>query len=130
MEFYRVAYSNKLLLCDTLNPIPGHIPVSSTIRKFSTIRLHGNLYRSAESGSKRGSHIQALFLKSNSEKPAAFPGEVLYYFEHDLAIDGKAVTHTFAVVRWYKIYRSTQPFASAGLEIWEKPDQRLERGSI
>lgn len=78
----------------------------------------------------RGSHIQALFVENNSEHTAAFPSQVLYYFEHDLRIPGNIVTHTFAFIRWYNIHRGSQPLSAAGIDVWKSSFRPLDMGAI
>lgn len=131
MRFYGDAYGDaQHRFCDAVKPIPGHIAVGRTIRYFTSIRLHGQLYGSAEAQIKRGSHIQALFLEKGSDDAAAFPGQVLYYFQHEVTIKGKTTAHTFAMVRWYDYYRSAQPSLDADLEVSQKTFRPLNRDSV
>lgn len=60
VEFYNVAYQNDrdvLLFCDHLRPEAGKTVVDDRIRKFTTLKLQGHIYRGAESRSNRGSYI-------------------------------------------------------------------------
>ncbi|KAI9243078.1 hypothetical protein BDA99DRAFT_566901 [Phascolomyces articulosus] len=90
-------------------------------RKFTMLKLHGQKYQSLEAATSRGSHIQAMFWDSTEEninnpaaEPSFYAGQVLYYFQHDLATKG---THTFAMVQYYgKI--AYQPLINAGVEVW------------
>src|SRR6266566_7415569 len=117
----------------------SHIPVNGSfvnnwIQKFTIINLLGQTFQSAEARSQRGSYIQALFLeRAGGEQPStvAWPGQVLYFFTHDLTVNGIPARHTFALVRWYASSVSgQQSFENEGLEIWDDNFLPLDSLSI
>ncbi|KAI9243171.1 hypothetical protein BDA99DRAFT_544594 [Phascolomyces articulosus] len=98
-------------------------PVSGKICKFTMLKLHGQKYRSLEAATSRSSHIQAMFwdsTKENINNPAAEPsfyaGQVLYYFQHNLATKG---TYTFAM-----------PLINAGVKVWNNEFDPLTFQSV
>lgn len=75
------------------------VTVSNEIEKFYTLTLRGQLYRSAQARTQRGSHIQALFLDERSSEVRAYPGQIQYFFRHKLrSVGGADIIHTFAFV--------------------------------
>ena len=129
LEFYKVAYEGQHMFCDYLSPVASASIVMPSIEKFVTLRLHGQLYRSAEAESLSGSYIQVLFEGFSRDTVQAWPGQVLYYFRHELSINGEKVDHTFALVQWYTAH-GPQPFESAGLEVWKDSFRPLHTDSI
>ncbi|KAL1928895.1 hypothetical protein VTP01DRAFT_1954 [Rhizomucor pusillus] len=64
-----------LLFCDHLRPEAGKAVVDDRIRKFTTLKLQGHIYRGAESRSNRGSYIQALWMGNTSDQPVTYPAK-------------------------------------------------------
>lgn len=64
-------------------------------------------YSSRQARSMKGAYIQSFFKGPNSTDPvASYYGEIKYFFQHTLFIDGKKVVHTFAFVRWFRLFSS------------------------
>ena len=130
VQFYRVAYQGQELFGDYTHCTGDESAVSPRIHKFKSLTLHGELYRSTESVSKKGSYIQALFEgRANNSTVQSWSGQILYFFAHDLRINGQTVRHHFALVRWLKEY-SRQPFESAYVELWCDSFRPLHTDSI
>ncbi|KAI9330655.1 hypothetical protein BD770DRAFT_449512 [Pilaira anomala] len=91
---------------DTYN-LDQTILVSKVITRFSTIRLHGKMYNSAESRTQKGTNVQCLFLSQYCTAPEAWPGKILYFFKHDQRTEsstGVKTAHIFAFIRFYSSY--------------------------
>ncbi|OAD66790.1 hypothetical protein PHYBLDRAFT_70220 [Phycomyces blakesleeanus NRRL 1555(-)] len=69
----------------------SQIFMNNQIEKIKRISLLGQEYSS-------GSYFQAFFLEHKGKDISAFPGRILYLFQHILNINSKDVVHTFAFV--------------------------------
>ncbi|KAI9243033.1 hypothetical protein BDA99DRAFT_449457, partial [Phascolomyces articulosus] len=94
------------------------------VKKFQTIKIFGQKYSSASTGSTRGSYIQSLFIREqdnrrtvriNNTRIEAWTGQVHFYFRHNQ----NNAEHYFAYVRWYHT-EARQHFEVEGLEEWRR----------
>ena len=111
------------------------ILVSKVIKKFSTIRLHGKVYNSAESRTQKGTNIQFLFLSQYGTAPEAWPGKILYFFKHEQKTGsntGVKTAHIFAFIRFYSSYgnNNSRKYETNGLEVWNSQYAPLSRDCI
>lgn len=127
-EFYTISYPDSRI-CDYMHRREGYTSVGPAIRKFLKYKVQGDVYRCAESISQRGSFVQALFQSPNGDDVQAWPGQIAYFFQHDLQVHDQKVTHTFAFARWLKS-RSNSHFINQGVEVWENMFSPLNWQSI
>ncbi|OAD78076.1 hypothetical protein PHYBLDRAFT_164953 [Phycomyces blakesleeanus NRRL 1555(-)] len=120
LEFYRHAYGSHDLFGHYSNCESNQIFVNNRIEKMKRISLLGQEYSS-------GSYFRTYYLENNSEDKAAFPGRILYLFQHLITINETVITHTFAFVEWYSSYSlgSYQPMLNEGIELWNEPSSVL-----
>ncbi|OAD78855.1 hypothetical protein PHYBLDRAFT_163949 [Phycomyces blakesleeanus NRRL 1555(-)] len=120
LEFYRHAYGSRNHFDHYSNCESNQIFVNNRIEKMTQIFLLGQEYSS-------GSYFRAYYLENNSEDKAAFPGHILYLFQHLITINKTVITHTFAFVEWYSSYSSGsyQPMLNEGIELWNEPSSVL-----
>ncbi|OAD79343.1 hypothetical protein PHYBLDRAFT_162417 [Phycomyces blakesleeanus NRRL 1555(-)] len=120
LEFYRHAYSSHNFFGHYSNWESNQIFVNNRIEKMKWISLLGQEYSS-------GSYFRAYYLENNSEDKAAFPGHILYLFQHLITINETVITHTFAFVEWYSSYSlgSYQPMLNEGIELWNESSSVL-----
>ena len=105
--------------------------VSDHIQRFTSIKILGQLYRSAAATSLRGSYIQAIFPKSGdanepieSDEIEYRYGQIQYFFVHKVQVldyetrEPRLTAHVFAFVRWFaKSYPGFISFAPFGLAV-------------
>lgn len=130
LEIYKVAYGEYQSEGDYQDPKPGQAIVQLYITMFNTLRLQGHTYRSVAGQSNRGSFIQALYEESVSGVPAAYPGQVMFYFIYDYAVRNATRTHVFAFVRWFQRHRGSQPFEDACLDVWKDSFEPINWQSV
>ena len=119
IEFYKVAYSDENIDHYLRPSLMSPNPVLPYVHIFKDVKIHGYKYRSAASQSTRGSYIQALYLEYGNDEPAAYPGQVQYYFCHDFRVNGVNKRHTFAFVRWLDRHNGQQKFSAGNVETWK-----------
>ncbi|OAD65348.1 hypothetical protein PHYBLDRAFT_71055 [Phycomyces blakesleeanus NRRL 1555(-)] len=125
LEFYRHVYNSHNLFAHYSDHHSSQIFVNNRIEKIKRISLLRQEYSS-------GSYFQAFFLEHKGEDISAFPGHILYLFQHILNINGKDVVHTFAFVEWYTSYASGsyQPLMTEKIELWNEPLTTLKYDCI
>ena len=119
--------------CDTYN-FDNTTHISRIIKKFMSIHYHGKVYNSAESRSLKGTNVQCLFLSNNRATPEAWPGKIMYFFQHDLRLPGSimATKHTFAFVQFFSPYNASnnRKYEKQGLEVWSSKYSAISRDCI
>jgi hypothetical protein len=75
--------------------------------KISKLFQSDVLYSSRLARSMKGAYIQAFFKGPQVSDPvASYYGEIQYFFRHILTFDKKKIGHTFAFVRWFRLFCS------------------------
>ena len=86
--------------------------------KYGRLRISGETFGSVFSGrSNSNSYILARFIDQNDEVNA-YPGQVQYYLEHVIVVNGLRKKHYLAYVRWYK------PVSTAEIRFHLSPDKQ------
>ena len=98
LEFYRIQYENRGLE-DYRQATREGVFVGNRIEKIKTITLMGQTYRSLAARSHRGAHVLVKFV--DSRRMLFWPGEIQYFFRHQLQVNGVFVPHVMAFVRWF-----------------------------
>lgn len=88
-----------LIIRDFRATKPGQPFVNNVVKKMKTESILGQTYRSTEAASQRGSHLQVLFPNRHDDGIAAWPGQVQYFFEHILPVEGQPLPHVFAFIK-------------------------------
>ncbi|OAD70564.1 hypothetical protein PHYBLDRAFT_148475 [Phycomyces blakesleeanus NRRL 1555(-)] len=124
-QYYRDAYNSHNIFGHYSDCCAGQIFVNNRIIKAKQISLLGQQYFS-------GSYFQALFVEKKSEDISAFPGRILYLFQHTLNFGNIDIIHTFAFVEWYASYLSgkVQPLKNEKIELWQEPSSLLTYENI
>ncbi|OAD78516.1 hypothetical protein PHYBLDRAFT_163625 [Phycomyces blakesleeanus NRRL 1555(-)] len=124
-QYYKDAYNSHNIFGHYSDCRAGQIFVNNRIIKVKQISLLGQQYFS-------GSYFQALFVEKKSEDISAFPGRILYLFQHTLNFGNIDVIHTFAFVEWYASYSSgnVQPLKNEKIELWQEPSSLLTYENI
>ena len=130
VEFYQVAYKNENIDHYLRASLTNPDPVLPYVHVFKDLKLHGYRYRSKASQSTRGSYIQALYLEYGDDEPAAYPGQVQYYFCHDFRVNGVVTRHTFAFICWLDRHNGQQKFSAGDVETWKSSYEEFSWQSI
>lgn len=125
VEFYKVAYGEENADHHLQQSFLNQNSVLPYVYVFKDVKFHGYRYRSVASQSIRGSYIQALYLEYGNDEPAAYPGQVQYYFCHDFRVNGVKKRHTFAFVRWLDRHIGQQKFSTGDIETWKSTYEEL-----
>ena len=119
VEYYKICYPNQSfttilhsskfssnIAITTSTVIPPNF-VESQIKVVKTFELDVT-YSSRLARSMKGAYIQAFFIGPNTnDSVASYYGEIQYFFQHNLNLDGKNILHNFAFVKWFRLYSSS-----------------------
>lgn len=115
IEYYTLCYPNRSFtnlfhltttnLCNNYgNSLSNNIPsiyVGADAR-ISKQFQSDIMYKSRMARSMKGAYIQTFFKNNHSsESVACFYGEIQYFFQHVIIVNGSVTPHTFAFVRWF-----------------------------
>jgi hypothetical protein len=109
------------------------------INQFGRIRIGSEIFGSATAPRFcKNSFILAKFLQTDNVAEL-YPGQVQYYFEHEVSLPGGKANHKLAFVKWYKSVSNyeTRFYCKIGddasvcnIELWETEFGDINRDSI
>ena len=111
------------LYCSLHSISSSVISMSSSFRKYKTVKLHGRQlggYRSRSSSSSivLATWNPALFDLSDEDENSLRAARINYFAEHSISIDNSWVTHLLFSASWYKIHPKQQAYGKP-ISVWE-----------
>jgi hypothetical protein len=101
VEYYNEAYDFDFFRIGEAGYSDSRIIVRPQINQFGRIRIGAELFGSANTPRYlKNSYILARFVQEN-DSVEVFPGQVQYFFEHEVNLPGGKRTHLLAYVRWF-----------------------------
>lgn len=144
VKYYNTAYDLEFLsIAESVRRTTGRsdrrIVVRPQINQFGRIRIGAEIFGSAITPRfSKNSFIIAKFVQKNNSIDF-FPGQVQYFFEHEINLPGRKQIHRLAYVRWFEATRShltrfhcqvNDDINSCNIEIWGKDFYPIGRDSI
>jgi hypothetical protein len=144
VEYYKAAYDLEFFSISELaqrntGRSDHKIVVRPKINQFGRIRIGAEIFGSANSPRySKNSFILAKFVQEN-ESVEIFPGQVQYYFEHEINLPGSKLTHNLAFVRWFLPAHAQKRFhcqiddndvKNCNIELWKKEFYEISRDNI
>jgi hypothetical protein len=76
--------------------------VNPRIKQYGRLRIGADIYGSVQAARhEKSSYILARFVQDD-DTVDTYPGQVQYFFEHTIYLNNKSITHSLALVKWYK----------------------------
>ena len=101
VEYYNEAYDYDFFRIGEAGDSNNRIIVRPQINQFGRIRIGAELFGSANTPRYiKNSYILAKFVQVN-DTVEVFPGQVQYFFEHEVNLPGRKQIHLLACVRWF-----------------------------
>lgn len=101
VEYYNEAYDLNFLRIGEAGQSDNRIIVRPQINQFGRIRIGAEIFGSANTPRYlKNSFILAKFVQEN-DTVDVFPGQVQYFFEHEVNLPEGKRTHLLAYVRWF-----------------------------
>ena len=76
--------------------------VNPRIKQYGRLRIGADIYGSVQAARhEKSSYILAQFVEDD-DTVDTYPGQVQYFFEHTIYLNNKSITHSLALVKWYK----------------------------
>jgi hypothetical protein len=142
VNYYNDAYDHDFVSIaeSSVQISTGHanhsIIILPLINQFGRIRIASEIFGSANTPRYlRNSFILAKFVQID-DSIELFPGQVQYFFEHEVNLLGGKQIHSLAYVRWFlpaptRFYcQIDNDNKSCNVEIWSKQFYDLDRDSI
>jgi hypothetical protein len=143
VEYYNEAYDSDFFRIGEGGQSDNEIIVRPKINQFGRIRIGAELFGSANTPRYlRSSYILAKFIQENEENEDSmeiFPGQVQFFFEHEVNLPNGRKTHLLAYVRWFlpapnhqtRFYcRIDDDIKSCNVEIWSTNFYDISRDCI
>ncbi len=106
IEYYNIAYNLEFLfIVRSVQKATRHsdhiIVVQLQINQFRCIRIGAKVFRSANTPQySKNLFILAKFVQEN-DSIEIFPGQVQYFFEHEIKLPEGKQSHRLAYIRWF-----------------------------
>src|SRR5277367_1695341 len=140
-EFYNSLYDNYFI---PIYSITGGINddavvVNSHIKQYGRLRIGADVYGSVQAARhKKSSYILARFVQEDGIIDI-YPGQVQFFFEHLIYLNLQPLTHSLALVKWYKpvqdhklryYFQVDDDVKSCNIELWSNEFYDMGRDSI
>ncbi len=139
VEYYNTAYDLSFVtIAESVNSSRSNrrIIVRPQIDQFGRVRIGAEVYGSANTPKYiRSSFILAKFVQDD-DSVEVFPGQVQYFFEHEVNLPGRKQTHRLAYVRWFLPAPArfhchiNNDIKSCNIEIWTDKFYDISRDCI
>jgi len=103
VEYYDNLYDDSFMSISsiTASSINRNV-VNPRIKQYGRLRIGADIYGSVQAARhEKSSYILARFVQDD-DTVDTYPGQVQYFFEHTIYLNNKSITHSLALVKWYK----------------------------
>src|SRR5256886_15083992 len=102
VEFYNSLYNNYFIFISFITGPTNDIVVNPNIKQYGRLRIGSDIYGSVQAARhEKSSYILARFVQDD-DTVDTYPGQVQFFFEHTIYLNNKSITHSLALVKWYK----------------------------
>ena len=140
VEFYNSLYNDYFI---SIYSITGHTNnntvVNSKIKQYGRLRIGADVYGSVQAARhEKSSYILARFEQADATIDI-YPGQVQFFFEHTIYLNSQPLTHSLALVKWYKPVQDHRiryycqvdnDIKSCNIELWSNEFYSMGRDSI
>ena len=142
VDYYNNAYEVKFVTISELSTSTSDRPnvVMPRINQYGRIRIGAEIFGSDNfTKYSKNSFILAKFVQEN-DTVEMYPGQIQYFFEHEIRLSNKKHTYCLAYVRWFLPVHNHQirfqcridnnDVRSCNIELWEYKFFDIARDSI
>jgi hypothetical protein len=146
VEYYDNLYDDSFMSISSItassinrNVVNSRI-VNPRIKQYGRLRIGADIYGSVQAARhEKSSYILARFVQDD-DTVDTYPGQVQFFFEHTIYLNNKSITHSLALVKWYKPVQDHKiryycqvdddDIKSCNIELWSNEFYNLGRDSI
>ena len=141
VEYYNNLYDDSFMSISsiTASSINCNV-VNPRIKQYGRLGIGADIYGSVQAARhEKSSYILARFVQ-NDDTVDTYPGQVQFFFEHTIYLNNKSITHSLALVKWYKPVQDHKiryycqvdddDINSCNIELWSNEFYNLGRDSI
>lgn len=140
VEYYMSTYVNSTFRKPFTREISDSAIVLNKVTKYGRCQIGAEIFGSFTSSRHiKSSYILAKFINLDGKSVDIYPGQIQYFFEHDIFLSGQNLTHKLAFVRWYKPVSSSSiryhfsiddNIKTCNVELWENHFYPISRDNI
>jgi hypothetical protein len=140
-EFYNSLYDKHFISIYSLTGGINNdtIVVNSNIKQYGRLRIGADIYGSVQAARhKKSSYILARFVQEDGTIDI-YLSQVQFFFEHLIYLNLQPLTHSLALVKWYKpvqdhklryYFQVDDDVKSCNIELWSNEFYDMSRDSI
>lgn len=140
VKYYDNLYDDKFISISSITGPNEDVVVNSRIIYYGRLRIGADIYGSVQAARyNKSSYILARFVQDDGSVDT-YPGQVQFFFEHMIYLNNQPITHSLALVKWYKPVRDSQiryycqvdddDINSCNIELWSNEFFEMSRDSI
>ena len=136
VEYYMGTYVNSTFRKPFTNDLPNSTIVINKANQYGRCQISAEIFGSAISARHiKSSFISAKFINRDGRSVDTYPGQIQYFFEHNIHINSQNLTHKLAYVRWYnpsstRFHFSIDDDENCNVELWENSFYPIGRDCI
>lgn len=140
VEYYMGTYVNSIFRKPFTEDLPNSTIVINKTNRYGRCQIGAEIFGSAASPRHiKSSFILAKFINLDEKSVDIYPGQIQYFFEHDIYLSGQNLTHKLAYVKWYKAARSSSiryhfsiddDIKTCNVELWENSFYPISRDNL
>ena len=139
VEFYNNLYDGQIFISIlSIRGSSNDNVVNSRIKQYDRLRIGEDIYGFVQAARhEKSSYILARFINDDGTIDT-YPGQVQFFFEHTIYLDGNPTIHSLALVKWYKPVQDhiryhcqvDDDIKSCNIELWSNEFYKMRRDSI
>src|SRR6185437_8781335 len=140
VKYYMDTYVNSTFRKPFTEEVSNSIIVINKVNKYGRCQIGAETYGSVTSPRHiKSSFILAKFINRNGTSVDIYPGQIQYFFEHNIFLSSQNLTHKLTFVKWYKPVSSSSiqyhfsindDVKTCNVELWENSFYPINRDCI
>lgn len=129
VKYYEDTYVDSIFRKPFTEELPNSTIVINKTNHFGRCQIGAEVFGSAASPRHiKSSFILAKFISRDGRSVDTYPGQIQYFFEHNIYLSSQNLTHKLAYVKWYKSASSASiryhfsiddEVETCNVELWE-----------
>lgn len=140
VEYYKGTYVDSIFRKPFTTDLPDSIIVNNKVNQYGRCQIGAEIFGSAVSARHiKSSFILAKFINRDGRSVDTYPGQIQYFFKHNIRINSQNLSHNLAYIRWYKPVNShstrfyfsiNNDAETCNVELWDNNFYPISRDCI
>lgn len=136
-KYYEDTYVDSIFRKPFTENLPNSTIVINKAKQYGRCQISAEIFGSATASRHiKSSFVLAKFISRDGKSVDTYPGQVQFFFEHNINLSSQNLTHKLAYIKWYKAASSSSTryhfsidndVGTCNVELWEDsfyPDSR------